>query len=144
MPTNAVNGIRLSISDIVVVLGVVWLSHACSTFGGGDFSGLIDADSGEMSGDFFAGYGNGERIQIILAATMIAVGALMKLSRSPQSDAAAGGWYPNRRQWWVIWIAFAATALLVFTPYVSGINALPLIIFVLIGAVLLVWQLSRR
>lgn len=138
------NGIRLSIADIIVVLGVVWLSHACSTFGSGDVTGFIDPESGDVSGDFVVGYESGQRFQIVLAAAMIAVGALMKLSRAtPQADAGApGGWQPNRRQWLVMWVAFAATALVVFAPY--ELDGLPIVTFILIGAALLVWQFNRR
>jgi hypothetical protein len=125
----------------------VWLSYSCSAYyGSGTVSGELDAGSGEVSGDFFVGFGSGERLQIILAATMIAIGTLMKVSRMSQHNMTGGGtWYPNRRQWWVIWIAYAATAFVAFAaPHDSDDDGPLLIAFIVIGAVLLVWRFSNR
>lgn len=53
--------------------------------------------------------------------------------------------YPNRAQWIVIWLAWAAASWLWYHAYgrIDEQEArLPVIL--IIGAVLLVWQLSRR
>jgi hypothetical protein len=50
-----------------------------------------------------------------------------------------GGWYPNKRQWWVIWIA----AVLVVMGLMTGQDGVMFAICVTIIGGLLVWKFQR-
>jgi len=54
-------------------------------------------------------------------------------------------WYPNKHQWWVIWIA-AIIAFWVLATGDTNSNTQPFVIaFGIVGlGLLLVWQLSRK
>ena len=69
--------------DLLVVVGVAWLSYACSAYAGdGSLEGQIDPDDGgDVSGDFSIGYTDAERLNIVGAATVTALGVLAKVNR---------------------------------------------------------------
>ena len=76
------NALRRWWPDLIVVVGVAWLSFACSAYGGdGDVDGQLDDGGGEVSGDFLIGYSDGDRVSIAGAATLITIGALAKINR---------------------------------------------------------------
>jgi uncharacterized membrane protein YvbJ len=60
----------------------------------------------------------------------------------PRSGAAVqkAGWYPNRRQWWVIWIA---AALIVTGFMLAGGNGVLFAFCVAFVGGLIVWRLQR-
>jgi hypothetical protein len=77
-----VNLLRKSWPDVLVVVGVIWLSWSCSAYSGyGSVDGHVDDGNGEVSGDFSISYSDEERLQIVLGAASIAVGALAKFNR---------------------------------------------------------------
>lgn len=69
--------------DIIVLIGIAWLSYACSAYtGDGTLDGQIDPnDGGEVSGDFTIAYTDIERVNIVGAATLTAIGVLAKINR---------------------------------------------------------------
>jgi hypothetical protein len=76
------NALRRWWPDLLVVVGVAWLSFACSAYGGdGDVDGQLDEGGGEVSGDILIGYSDGDRVSIAGAATLITIGALVKINR---------------------------------------------------------------
>ena len=76
------NALRRWWPDLIVVVGVAWLSFACSAYGGdGDVDGQLDEGGGEVSGDILIGYSDGDRVSIAGAATLITIGALAKINR---------------------------------------------------------------
>jgi hypothetical protein len=76
------NALRRWWPDVLVVVGVAWLSFACSAYGGdGDLDGQLDDGGGDVSGDFLIGYSDGDRVSIAGAATLITIGGLAKINR---------------------------------------------------------------
>ena len=68
--------------DVLVVVGVAWLSFACSAYGGdGDIDGQLDQGGGDVSGDILIGYTDADRVSIAGAATLITIGVLAKVNR---------------------------------------------------------------
>jgi len=69
--------------DLLVIVGVAWLSYACSAYAGdGDLDGQIDPDDGgDVSGAFSIGYTDSERVSIVGASTVITIGVLAKINR---------------------------------------------------------------
>ena len=68
--------------DLLIVVGVTWLSFACSAFAGdGSLEGDIDRDGGDVAGDFSIGYTAGERLSVAAASALTAVGLLGKINR---------------------------------------------------------------
>ena len=81
-------GLRRWWPDVVIIIGIAWLSFACSAYAGdGDLDGELDQGGGDVSGDFSIGYTDGDRVSIVGAATMTTVGVLAKLNRrEPRRD----------------------------------------------------------
>lgn len=76
------NAFRRWWPDVLVVVGVAWLSFACSAYGGdGDIDGQLDDGGGDVSGDILIGYTDADRVSIAGAATLITVGVLAKINR---------------------------------------------------------------
>jgi len=76
------NVIRRWWPDVLVVVGVAWLSFACSAYAGdGGVDGTLDEGGGEVSGDFSLGYTDVERINIVAATVVTTVGVLAKINR---------------------------------------------------------------
>jgi hypothetical protein len=76
------NALRRWWPDVLVVVGVAWLSFACSAYGGdGDFDGQLDEGGGDVSGDILIGYTDIDRVSIAGAATLITIGVLAKINR---------------------------------------------------------------
>jgi hypothetical protein len=76
------NALRRWWPDVLVIVGVAWLSFACSSYGGdGDVDGQLDEGGGDVSGDFTIGYTDSDRVGIAGAATLITIGALAKINR---------------------------------------------------------------
>jgi hypothetical protein len=68
--------------DIVVVIGIAWLSFACSAYAGdGAVDGELDEDGGDVSGDFSVGYTPTERVSIAAASALTAIGVLGKINQ---------------------------------------------------------------
>src|SRR5215510_6337588 len=81
------NALRRWWPDVLVVVGVAWLSFACSAYGGdGDIDGQLDEGGGDVSGDILIGYSDADRVSIAGAATLITVGALAKINRREPTD----------------------------------------------------------
>ena len=76
------NAFRQWWPDVLVVVGVAWLSFACSAYGGdGDIDGQLDEGGGDVSGDIVIGYTVTDRGSIAAAATLITIGVLAKINR---------------------------------------------------------------
>jgi hypothetical protein len=76
------NALRRWWPDVLVVVGVAWLSFACSAYGGdGDIDGQLDEGGGDVSGDILIGYSDTDRVSIAGAATLITIGVLAKINR---------------------------------------------------------------
>ena len=75
----------------MVVIGIAWLSFACSAYAGdGAVDGQLDQGGGEVSGDFSVGYTMGERVSIAAASALTAIGVLGKINqRRPVQPPAA-------------------------------------------------------
>ena len=68
--------------DVLIVIGVVWLSYACSAFAGdGAVDGQLDEGGGDLSGDFTVSYTPAERINIAAASLVTTIGVLAKINR---------------------------------------------------------------
>ena len=82
------NALRRWWPDVVLVIGIAWLSFACSAYAGdGALDGQLDDDGGDVSGDFSVGYTPIERANIAAAAALTSIGALGKINqRRPRSS----------------------------------------------------------
>jgi hypothetical protein len=68
--------------DVLIVVGVAWLSYACSAFAGdGAVDGQLDDGGGELSGDFTVSYTPPERLNIAAASICTMIGVLAKINR---------------------------------------------------------------
>ena len=90
-PETAMNLVRKWWPDVLVVVGVAWLSFACSAYAGdGGVDGQLDSGGGEVSGDISIGYTSGERLNIAAASALTTIGVLAKINRRrtdpPPSD----------------------------------------------------------
>ena len=73
--------------DVLVVVGVAWLSFACSAYGGdGDIDGQLDEDGGDVSGDFAVGYNDFDRVNIAAASAVTTIGVLAKINARRSSS----------------------------------------------------------
>ncbi len=76
------NPIRRWWPDVVLVIGIAWLSFACSAYAGdGSVDGQLDQGGGEVSGDFSLGYTEGQRVSIAAASAITAIGVLGKINQ---------------------------------------------------------------
>jgi len=76
------NRLRRWWPDVLVIVGVAWLSFACSAYGGdGDIDGQLDEGGGDVSGDFAIGYNDFDRVNIAAASTVTTIGVLAKINR---------------------------------------------------------------
>ena len=67
--------------DVLVVVGITWLSFACSAYAGdGNVDGQLDDGGGEVSGDFSVGYTDSERVSIAAASALTTIGVLGKIN----------------------------------------------------------------
>ena len=68
--------------DVLIVIGVAWLSYACSAFAGdGGVDGQLDDGGGDLSGDFTISYTPPERINIAAASIVMTIGVLAKINQ---------------------------------------------------------------
>jgi hypothetical protein len=68
--------------DLIVLVGIAWMSYACSAYAGdGAVDGQLDDGGGDVSGDFTIGYTLPERANIVAASTVTAFGVLAKINR---------------------------------------------------------------
>ena len=75
------NRLRRWWPDVLVIVGVAWLSFACSAYGGdGDIDGQLDEGGGDVSGDFAIGYNDFDRMNIAAASTVTTIGVLAKIN----------------------------------------------------------------
>jgi hypothetical protein len=54
-----------------------------------------------------------------------------------------GLWYPNRRQWWALWIGYIVAIVMNGEGVDPGLHPERATVFLVIGIALLVWRLSR-
>jgi hypothetical protein len=67
---------------MLVVIGVTWLSFACSAYAGdGSVEGQLDQGGGEVAGDLAVGYTQRERVSIAVATALTAIGMLGKINQ---------------------------------------------------------------
>jgi hypothetical protein len=68
--------------DVLVVVGITWLSFACAAYAGdGSVDGQLDDGGGEVSGDFSVGYTQGDRVSIAVASALTTIGVLGKINQ---------------------------------------------------------------
>ena len=76
------NWLRRRWPDLVIIVGITWLSFACSAFAGdGNIEGQIDRDGGEVAGDFSIGYTPTERFSVAASSALTALGLLGKINQ---------------------------------------------------------------
>ena len=91
------NWLRRRWPDLVIVVGITWLSFACSAFAGdGSVEGQIDRDGGDVGGDFSIGYTPSERLSVAAASALTAIGLLGKINQRrpeppPRGDVRSSG-----------------------------------------------------
>jgi hypothetical protein len=79
---SSVTRVRRWWPDVLIVVGIAWLSYACSAFAGdGAVDGQLSEGGGELSGDFSVSYTPSERINIAAASVVTTIGLLAKLNR---------------------------------------------------------------
>jgi hypothetical protein len=79
---SSVTRVRRWWPDVLIVVGIAWLSDACSAFAGdGAVDGQLSEGGGELSGDFSLSYTPSERINIAAASVATTIGLLAKLNR---------------------------------------------------------------
>jgi hypothetical protein len=68
--------------DVLVVIGVTWLSFACSAYAGdGTIEGQLDQGGGDVVGDFSIAYTQSERVSIATATALTTIGVLGKINQ---------------------------------------------------------------
>src|SRR5262245_49951487 len=68
--------------DLLIVVGITWLSFACAAFAGdGSVEGQLDRDGGDVAGDISIGYTERERLSVAAAAALTAIGVLGKINQ---------------------------------------------------------------
>ena len=73
--------------DLLILVGIAWLTYACSAFAGdGSVEGNLDQGGGDLSGDFSVGYTLEERLSIVGGAMVTAIGVLAKINRRPRVE----------------------------------------------------------
>jgi hypothetical protein len=73
--------------DLLIVVGVAWLTYACSAYSGdGSVEGQLDQGGGDLSGDFSVGYTLEERVNLVGGAMLTTIGVLAKLNRRPPTE----------------------------------------------------------
>ena len=68
--------------DLLIVVGITWLSFAVSAFAGdGSVEGQLDRDGGDVAGDISIGYTEPERLSVAAASALTAIGVLGKINQ---------------------------------------------------------------
>ena len=68
--------------DLLIVVGITWLSFAVSAFAGdGSVEGQLDRDGGDVAGDISIGYTERERLSVAVASALTAIGVLGKINQ---------------------------------------------------------------
>ena len=76
------NALRRWWPDLLIVVGIAWLSFACSAFAGdGNVEGQLDQGGGDVAGDISIGYTERERLDVAVAAALTAIGVLGKINQ---------------------------------------------------------------
>ena len=76
--------------DILIVIGVTWLSFACSAYAGdGGVEGELDQGGGDVAGDVSIGYTERERLNVAVATAVTTVGVLAKINQRGQGQSGA-------------------------------------------------------
>jgi len=78
------NALRRWWPDLLIVIGVTWLSFACSAYAGdGSIEGELNQGGGDVAGDISIGYTQRERVAIAAATALTAIGVLGKINQRP-------------------------------------------------------------
>jgi hypothetical protein len=81
-PEARMNPLRRWWPDLLIVVGIAWLSFACAAFAGdGSVEGQLDQGGGDVAGDFSFGYTERERLNVAVAAAVTTIGVLGKVNR---------------------------------------------------------------
>ena len=76
------NALRRWWPDLLTVIGITWLSFACSAFAGdGSVEGQLDREGGDVAGDISIGYTERERLSVAAASALTAIGVLGKINQ---------------------------------------------------------------
>jgi len=76
------NALRRWWPDLLIIVGIAWLSFACSAFAGdGSVEGQLDQGGGDVAGDISIGYTERERLDVAVAAALTAIGVLGKINQ---------------------------------------------------------------
>jgi hypothetical protein len=76
------NALRRWWPDLFIVVGITWLSFACSALAGdGSVEGQLDRDGGDVAGDISIGYTERERLSLAAASALTAIGVLGKINQ---------------------------------------------------------------
>jgi hypothetical protein len=68
--------------DLLILVGVAWLTFACSAFAGdGSVEGQLDQGGGDVAGDVSIGYTQRERLSIAGASALTTIGVLAKINQ---------------------------------------------------------------
>lgn len=83
------NALRRLWPDLLIVIGVTWLSFACSAYAGdGSVEGQLDQGGGDVAGDVSFGYTERERLNLAVATAVTTVGVLAKINLRGVSQSA--------------------------------------------------------
>jgi hypothetical protein len=81
-PEAKMNALRRWWPDLLIVVGITWLSFAVSAFAGdGSVEGQLDRDGGDVAGDISIGYTERERLGVAAASALTAIGVLGKINQ---------------------------------------------------------------
>jgi hypothetical protein len=75
------NALRRWWPDVLIVVGITWLTFACSAYAGdGSVQGALDQGGGDVAGDISIGYTQSERVMLTLASSLTTIGVLGKIN----------------------------------------------------------------
>ena len=76
------NALRRWWPDVLIVVGITWLTFACSAYAGdGSVQGALDQGGGDVAGDISIGYTQSERVMLTLASSLTTIGVLGKINQ---------------------------------------------------------------